>query len=137
MPHPPRRAACARHGRWLRKGRQGRQGAHDVGAERPQGGEHGQRIAHEVLARGADLVGEALRAVPGDDGRTLRPEIDLHAAEIGLVMKAERKQPRADAHGAIAQQREVRVVARQDGSPARHQALENLRLGFGDLLDRT
>ena len=71
------------------KRRQRRQGAHDVDAKRAQGGQHGQRIAHEVLARGADLVGEALRAVPGDDGRALRPEIDLHAAEIGLVVKAE------------------------------------------------
>ena len=72
--------------------------AHDVDAERLQGGEHGQRVLDVVLARARRRGREsAASRLPAITDEPLAPRSTCTHAHVGLLVVAERDDPGADA----------------------------------------
>ena len=134
---PAHRAACARRGRRARNAASaGRQRMASAPSAR-SAASTASEFLHVVLAGRADAVGEALRAVPGDDRGALGAEIDLQRAKVGLLVIAEGDD--LARRCALARSRSSAKCGLSRGStavPPGTRPCEDLGLGLGDGLDR-
>ncbi len=108
----------------------------EIEVEREGGRQHRDRVQREMLARRRHAIAQLLAADLRRHIVAVRQDLAIGQPRPRAVLGAEGQDPRAHALGLGLQAVEVRIVERQDGRAAGHQAVEDLGLGVGDLRHR-